>query len=62
MPVEPLVLAALFGCEVCFATPVDYQMNMLIISAATTNSATTLEPGCRWSLSVVTLSALLVVP
>tara|TARA_R110000782_G_scaffold78276_9_gene155703 strand:- start:140876 stop:142660 length:1785 start_codon:yes stop_codon:yes gene_type:complete len=31
MPVEPLVLAVLFGCNLCYATPVAYQTNMLIM-------------------------------
>ncbi len=33
IPVEPLVLAVLFGCNLCYATPVAYQTNMLIMSA-----------------------------
>ena len=32
MPVEPLVLAVLFGCNLCYATPVAYQTNMMIMS------------------------------
>ena len=32
MPVEPLVLAVLFGCNLCYATPVAYQTNMLIMA------------------------------
>ncbi|MCF8710172.1 SLC13 family permease [Rhizorhapis sp. SPR117] len=31
LPVEPLVLAVLFGCNLCYATPVAYQTNMLIM-------------------------------
>ena len=30
---EPLVLAVLFGCNLCYATPVAYQTNILIMSA-----------------------------
>lgn len=33
IPVEPLVLAVLFGCNLCYATPVAYQTNLLIMSA-----------------------------
>jgi len=33
IPVEPLVLAVLFGCNLCYAIPVAYQTNMLIMSA-----------------------------
>ena len=31
LPVEPLVLAVLFGCNLCYATPVAYQTNMLVM-------------------------------
>jgi len=32
LPAEPLVLAVLFGCNLCYATPVAYQTNMMILS------------------------------
>jgi di/tricarboxylate transporter len=32
LPAEPLVLAVLFGCNLCYATPVAYQTNMLILT------------------------------
>jgi di/tricarboxylate transporter len=32
MPPEPLVLAVLFGCNLCYATPIAYQTNMLIMA------------------------------
>lgn len=32
IPAEPLVLAVLFGCNLCYATPIAYQTNMLIMS------------------------------
>lgn len=32
LPVEPLVLAVLFGCNLCYATPIAYQTNMLIMA------------------------------
>ncbi|MGB5076542.1 MAG: SLC13 family permease [Sphingorhabdus sp.] len=32
LPVEPMVLAVLFGCNLCYATPVAYQTNMLIMA------------------------------
>lgn len=32
LPPEPLVLAVLFGCNLCYATPVAYQTNMLIMA------------------------------
>ena len=31
---QPLVLAVLFGCNLCFATPMGYQTNLLVMSAA----------------------------
>ncbi|MCJ7421243.1 SLC13 family permease [Sphingomicrobium astaxanthinifaciens] len=32
LEVEPLVLAVLFGCNLCYATPIAYQTNMLIMA------------------------------
>lgn len=32
LPAEPLVLAVLFGCNLCYATPVAYQTNMMILA------------------------------
>ncbi|MCM8558012.1 SLC13 family permease [Sphingomicrobium sediminis] len=32
LQVEPLVLAVLFGCNLCYATPIAYQTNMLIMA------------------------------
>jgi len=32
MPPEPLILAVLFGCNLCYATPIAYQTNMLIMA------------------------------
>jgi di/tricarboxylate transporter len=32
LPAEPLVLAVLFGCNLCYATPFAYQTNMLIMA------------------------------
>jgi len=31
LPPEPLVLAVLFGCNLCYATPIAYQTNLLIM-------------------------------
>lgn len=33
IPAEPMVLAVLFGANLCYATPVAYQTNILIMSA-----------------------------
>jgi len=32
LPPEPMVLAVLFGCNLCYATPIAYQTNMLIMA------------------------------
>nr|WP_280638959.1 SLC13 family permease [Sphingomicrobium aestuariivivum] len=32
LEVEPMVLAVLFGCNLCYATPIAYQTNMLIMA------------------------------
>lgn len=34
VPPEPFVLAVLFGCNLCFATPFGYQTNLIVMSAA----------------------------
>jgi di/tricarboxylate transporter len=31
---RPFVLAVLFGCNICYATPMGYQTNLLVMSAA----------------------------
>lgn len=32
LPAEPLILAVLFGCNLCYATPIAYQTNMMILT------------------------------
>lgn len=32
LPPEPMILAVLFGCNLCYATPVAYQTNMMIMA------------------------------
>lgn len=34
VPPEPFVLAVLFGCNLCYLTPMGYQTNLLVMSAA----------------------------
>jgi di/tricarboxylate transporter len=34
LPVEPFVLAVLFGCNLSYATPFAYQTNLLVMGAA----------------------------
>lgn len=61
IPVEPLVLAVLFGCNLCYATPVAYQTNMMIMSAGDYKFADYTRTGVPLVvLMIVTLSALLV--
>jgi di/tricarboxylate transporter len=33
-PAEPMVLAVLFGANMCFLTPMAYQTNLLVMAAA----------------------------
>jgi di/tricarboxylate transporter len=61
VPPEPLVLAVLFGCNLCFATPVAYQTNILIMSAGGYQFRDYVRAGLPLVLlMIVTLSALLV--
>ncbi|WP_066549289.1 MULTISPECIES: SLC13 family permease [unclassified Sphingomonas] len=61
IPVEPLVLAVLFGCNLCYATPVAYQTNMLIMSAGDYTFSDYTRTGLPLvAIMIVTLSALLV--
>lgn len=62
IPVEPLVLAVLFGCNLCYATPVAYQTNMLIMSAGDYKFGDYTRTGLPLvAIMIVTLSALLVI-
>lgn len=61
IPVEPLVLAVLFGCNLCYATPVAYQTNMLIMSAGDYRFGDYTRTGLPLvAIMIVTLSGLLV--
>jgi di/tricarboxylate transporter len=61
IPVEPLVLAVLFGCNLCYATPVAYQTNMLIMSAGDYKFGDYTRTGLPLvALMILTLSGLLV--
>ncbi len=60
MPAEPLVLAVLFGCNLCYATPVAYQTNMLIMKEGDYHFADYVRTGVPLvAIMTVTLSALL---
>ena len=61
IPAEPMVLAVLFGCNLCYATPVAYQTNMLILSAGDYKFGDYTRTGVPLvALMIVTLSTLLV--
>ena len=62
LPAEPLVLAVLFGCNLCYATPVAYQTNMMILTEGEYRFADYLRSGIPLvAIMVVALSVLLVV-
>ncbi len=62
LPQEPLILAVLFGCNLCYATPIAYQTNMLIMGEGNYTFADYIRTGIPLVLiMVVTLSLLLVV-
>lgn len=62
LPPEPLVLAVLFGCNLCYATPIAYQTNMLIMSEGSYQFRDYIRTGVPLVLiMVVALSAGLVI-
>ncbi|BDI60977.1 SLC13 family permease [Qipengyuania nanhaisediminis] len=61
IPPEPLVLAVLFGCNLCYATPIAYQTNMLIMAEGKYEFSDYIRTGVPLVLiMVVSLSVLLV--
>ena len=61
IPAEPLVLAVLFGCNLCYATPIAYQTNILIMSAGGYHFRDYVRAGLPLVLLMIcTLSVLLV--
>ncbi|WP_366519001.1 SLC13 family permease [Parerythrobacter lacustris] len=61
LPPEPLVLAVLFGCNLCYATPIAYQTNMLIMAEGSYEFKDYIRTGVPLViLMVTTLSFLLV--
>lgn len=60
LPPEPLVLAVLFGCNLCYATPVAYQTNIMIMAEGDYAFKDYVKTGLPLVvIMVVTLSALL---
>jgi di/tricarboxylate transporter len=61
LPPEPLVLAVLFGCNLCYATPIAYQTNMLIMAEGKYEFVDYIRTGVPLVvIMVATLSILLV--
>ncbi|WP_432200590.1 SLC13 family permease [Erythrobacter sp. W53] len=62
LPPEPLILAVLFGCNLCYATPIAYQTNMLIMAEGSYEFKDYIRTGVPLVLLMVTtLSIALVV-
>jgi di/tricarboxylate transporter len=62
LPPEPLVLAVMFGCNLCYATPVAYQTNMLIMAEGDYGFGDYIRTGLPLVLLMVaTLSTALVI-
>jgi di/tricarboxylate transporter/K+/H+ antiporter YhaU regulatory subunit KhtT len=59
MPAEPLVLAVLFGCNLCYATPIAYQTNMLIMAEGSYNFGDYVRTGVPLVLLMVTTLSIL---
>jgi len=61
LPPEPLVLAVLFGANLCYATPMAYQTNMLIMASGSYEFRDYMRTGIPLvAIMVTTLSILLV--
>ena len=61
LPPEPLVLAVLFGCNLCYATPIAYQTNMLIMSEGSYEFRDYIRTGVPLVLLMVTSLSILLV-
>ena len=55
LPPEPLVLAVLFGCNLCYATPIAYQTNMLIMAEGSYEFRDYVRTGVPLVLIMVTI-------
>jgi di/tricarboxylate transporter len=61
IPAEPVVLAVLFGCNLCYVTPMAYQTNLIIMGAARYRFSDFVRAGLPLALlMIVTLAYLLV--
>jgi di/tricarboxylate transporter len=60
-PAEPFVLAVLFGCNLCYATPMAYQTNLIIMTAARYEFRDFVRAGLPLALLMIVVLALLLV-
>lgn len=58
---EPLVLAVLFGCNLCYVTPMAYQTNLLIMGAARYEFRDFVRAGLPLALLLIVTIAILLV-
>ncbi|MEM6476861.1 MAG: SLC13 family permease, partial [Pseudomonadota bacterium] len=61
LPAEPLILAVLFGCNLCYATPIAYQTNMLIMSEGSYEFKDYIRTGVPLVVLMVTALSILLV-
>ena len=61
LPAEPMILAVLFGCNLCYATPIAYQTNMLIMSEGSYEFKDYVRTGVPLVLLMVTTLSILLV-
>jgi di/tricarboxylate transporter len=61
IPPEPLVLAVLFGCNLCYITPMAYQTNLLIMGAAGYRFVDFVKVGAPLALLMISTLAYLLV-
>lgn len=61
LPPEPMVLAVLFGCNLCYATPIAYQTNMLIMAEGSYEFRDYVRTGVPLVLIMVTMLSLALV-
>ena len=61
LPAEPLILAVLFGCNLCYATPIAYQTNMLIMAEGSYQFRDYLRTGIPLVLIMVTVLSIALV-
>ena len=61
LPAEPMVLAVLFGANICYVTPVAYQTNLLIMGPGGYRFKDYVRAGLPLALIVITTLAWMLV-